>query len=58
MRDRGRRPVGRQGERPRNFFVRQSSLPIIRDWRKNFSFKMITLIDDDRYYATYVKQVF
>ena len=42
----------------RNFFVRQSSLPIIRDLEKgNFSFKMITLIDDDRYYATYVKQV-
>ena len=42
----------------RNFFVRQSNLPIIRDLEKgNFSFKMITLIDDDRYYATYVKQV-
>ena len=42
----------------RNFFVRQSSLPIIRDLEKgNFTFKMITLIDDDQYYATYVKQV-
>lgn len=39
-------------------FIRQSSLPIIQDLKKgNFSFKMVTLIDDDRYYTTYVKQV-
>lgn len=39
-------------------FVRQNSLPIIKDLEAgNFHFKMVTLIDDDRYYTTYVKQV-
>ena len=36
----------------------RAASPIIRDLEKgNFTFKMITLIDDDLYYATYVKQV-
>lgn len=39
-------------------FVRHSSLPIIKDLKKgNFSFKVVTLIDNDRYYATYLKQI-
>lgn len=48
-----------EGEGDENIhFVRQSSLPVINDLKSgNFSFKMITLIDDDRYYATYIKQV-
>jgi len=39
-------------------FVRNSSLPIIKDLKKgNFSFKLVTLIDNDRYYTTYLKQI-
>jgi hypothetical protein len=46
-----------EGGRTQNF-VRQSSLPIIKDLKKgNFSFKLVTLIDNDRYYTTYLKQI-
>ena len=39
-------------------FVRPNYLPVVNDLKKkNYTFKLITLIDEDRFYTTYVKQI-